>query len=132
MTQRLIALFLFAGALCAQTAPQTRPVVLTWKGSATANYTVARGVLAADGSVSAYVQLTPTAISALTFVDTTAIPGTTYAYQITVSVPPCVSPWTISTVCGAGDPKTAPTAATITVSVPLLPPPPTGLDVQIP
>jgi hypothetical protein len=116
-----IALFSLLGVLAfAQAA--TRTVVLTWTGGGP-QYAISRVQL--PGTTATV--LTPSAISTLTFTDTTAVVGQTYQYNVYSVAPPCTPTTAVTATCGANQS----TPVTVTQPIPNPPTPATTVVVSV-
>lgn len=111
---------LFAFALTCPAQSATRPVDLSWTASASAGvlgYNVSRGT----NSTGPFTLLTSNPTTATSYVDPSAVIGSTYTYQVVAVAAACTPTTPIGTACGSSAPASAtttvPAQPTITVTV---------------
>jgi hypothetical protein len=124
---KILLLLSLAGIAAAQT---TRNVDLSWTASATAGV-IGYNVFRCTAPCTPSVTLTPlngsTPVSSLSFVDATAVVGTTYTYGVTAVAAACTPTTPTSAVCGQSIPSTP-----STTTVPLQPAVTVSVTISVP
>lgn len=119
----VIVLLLVLSLGAAAYAQSTRPVDLSWTAS-TSPGVLGYNVMRATSAAGPFTTLNTSLVTTTSYVDSTAVIGSTYTYEVTAVAAACTATTPVGTPCGSSAPSAAATttvpaqpAVTITVTV---------------